>query len=70
MFMSMWMQTIGATLLAVRRCSLMSMRMLGLGSRSAYRLMYLAAVPEQEQAFRASGISCCPASSDEASDVP
>lgn len=38
------MQTTGATLLTVRQCSLACMWMLAQGSRSAYRLLYIAAV--------------------------
>ena len=42
--MTIWMQTTGATLVAVERCSLARTCMLAQGSRSAYRLLYLAAV--------------------------
>jgi hypothetical protein len=38
------MQTTGAVLLAVRRCSPVRMRMLAHDSRSAYGLLYFAAV--------------------------
>jgi hypothetical protein len=38
------MQTTGATLFKVRRCSLARTWMLAQGSRSAYGLLYLAAV--------------------------
>ena len=41
------MQTTGAALLAVRRCSLVRMRMLAQDSRCAYGLLYVAAVQPQ-----------------------
>jgi hypothetical protein len=39
-----WMQTVGAAMLAVKRCSIARVRMLAHDSRSAHRLLYLAAV--------------------------
>jgi hypothetical protein len=41
---TLWMQTIGATLVAVERCSLVRIWMPAHGSRSAGALLYLAAV--------------------------
>jgi hypothetical protein len=49
-----WMQTTGAALLAVRRCSLARVRMPAQDSRSAHGLLYLAAVRDdwREQEHR------------------
>jgi hypothetical protein len=41
---AIWMQTTGAALLAVKRCSLARVLMPALDGRSARRLLYLAAV--------------------------
>jgi len=43
-YFAFWMQTMGATLLRVRRCSLARTWMLARGSHSACGLLYLAAV--------------------------
>jgi hypothetical protein len=42
--LAFWMQTTASALLAVRRCSPVRMRMLAHDSRSAYGLLYFAAV--------------------------
>ena len=41
---SIWMQTIGTTLIAAKRCSLVRMLTPAQGSRSAHALLYLATV--------------------------
>ena len=53
----LWMQTIGAALVAIKQCSPVRMSMPAQGGRSVHRLLYLAAVRrrqrrEQEQASR------------------
>jgi hypothetical protein len=42
--LSTWIQTIGTTLIAVKRCSLVHIWMPAQGSRSAHGLLYLAAI--------------------------
>lgn len=42
--LAFWMQTTGASLLAVNRCSPVPVRMAAQDSRSAHMLLYLAAV--------------------------
>jgi hypothetical protein len=44
MMLSIWMQTSGTALLAVERCSLVRVWMAAQDSRSAYGLLYVAAV--------------------------
>ena len=44
-----WMQTTGASLLAVNRCSPAHVRTLAQDSRSAHGLLYLAAVRDDER---------------------
>ena len=54
--MTIWMQTTGATLLRVRRCSLARTWMLARSSRSAYGLLYLAAVRGDGESMKIVGI--------------
>jgi hypothetical protein len=56
------MQTAGAMLLTVRRCSMACMWMLAQGSRTAYRFLYFAAVHDGRQgnlAVLRKGGQCC-----------